>query len=78
MLQSVMRETLESMSGSADQVDAQDGEEEAKAAATAALAMGSMCRANANGGGAATGNAVAVGTAGNGATLGSNGAIFFL
>lgn len=50
MLQSVMRETLESMSTGGDHVDAEDGEEEAKAAAAAALAMGSMCRANTNDG----------------------------
>ena len=49
MLQSVMRETLESMSSGQEHDSTDGGEEEAKAAATAALAMGSMCRDKANG-----------------------------
>lgn len=73
MLQSVMRETLESMSGGGDTGDAEDGEEEAKAAAAAALAMGSMCRANANGGsGAASSATAAPGAGGTVNALGSN------
>lgn len=50
MLQSVMRETLESMGGSGHEVNPEDGEQEAKAAAAAALAMGSMCRAKSSSG----------------------------
>lgn len=67
MLQSVMRETLESISQGAEHGDAEDGEAEAKAAAAAALAMGSMFRANTNG----TGSGSGTGSGGGGGTLGN-------
>lgn len=49
MLQSVMRETLESMSQGADNRDGDESEAEAKAAAEAVCVMDSIRRANADG-----------------------------
>ncbi|CAM9440640.1 unnamed protein product, partial [Laminaria digitata] len=75
MLQSVMRETLESMSGGGHQAGAEDGEEEAKAAAAAALAMGSMCRAKSNESSVgSTGNGNSASSSGGGGNSSGNGA----